>query len=180
LVLTPNGDFINAPIPSAVNNTRYEFVIPAPTNQDYFAIGEAFLQTDPQSVISMDGAQEYVYYAFVGTVSNRIYYKRSFVGPTNAVRIGKPESPRQASVTANKELSVYPNPSIGQVVIKAPQAITRIQLIGMKGELLLEKELSIASSNSELDLSLMPNGVYTISIHYNNATPDFKRIVIAK
>jgi hypothetical protein len=180
LVLTPNGDFINAPIPSAVNNTRYEFVIPAPTNRDYFAIGEAFLQIDPQSVISMDGAQEYVYYAFVGTVSNRIYYKRSFVGPTNAVRIGKLESPRQASVTANKELSIYPNPSIGHVVIKAPQAISRIQLIGMKGELLLEKELGIASSNSDLDLSLMPNGVYTISIHYNNATPDFKRIVIAK
>ncbi|MDP2188463.1 MAG: T9SS type A sorting domain-containing protein [Sphingobacteriaceae bacterium] len=179
LILTSDGNSQLGATPP-FNNTLYHFVIPAPTTNDYFVVGDGLTTPEPQTLLSMDGTLDWSYYAFVGPNSGRIFYKRSFQNSTAAVRTSRPNVEAEMVNQSVKELSVYPNPSEGLFEIKAPYGIANIQLVGARGEILLSNDMKATTSTSQLDLNHLPNGVYTLSVHYQNAAPAYKRIVIAR
>lgn len=179
LMLTSDGNSQLGAIPP-FNNTLYHFAIPAPTSNDYFVVGDGLTTPEPQTLLSMDGTLDWSYYAFVGPNSGRIFYKRSFQNSTAAVRTSRPNLETKVVKRSVNELSVYPNPSEGLFEIKAPIGITNIQLIGARGEILLSKDIKGLVTTSQLDLNHLPNGVYSLRVHYQNAAPAYKRIVIAR
>jgi hypothetical protein len=155
LMLTSDGNSQLGAIPP-FNNTLYHFVIPAPTTNDYFVVGEGFTTPEPQALLSMDGTPDWSYYAFVGPNSDRIFYKRSFQNPTAAVRTSRPNLEAEIVKQSVNELSVYPNPSEGLFEIKAPYGIANIQLVGARGEMLLSKDMKGLATTSQLDLNYLP------------------------
>jgi hypothetical protein len=70
----------------------------------------------------------------------------------------------------SKELSVYPNPSTGEIVINAQEKITRIEVINTLGEVVIVEEYSFANQQTEkrVDLSGMPGGVYMVQVQLSN------------
>lgn len=179
LMLTSDGNSQLGALPP-FNNTLYHFVIPAPTTQDYFVVGDGFTTPEPQTLLSMDGTPDWSYYTFVGPNSGRIFYKRSFQNSTAAVRTSRPNLEAKVVKQSVNELSVYPNPSDGLFEIKAPYEFAIIQLVGARGETLISKFITGATTTTQFDLSQMPNGIYTFIVNYQNAAPEYKRIVIAK
>ena len=179
LMLNTDGNSQLGAIPP-FNNTLYHFAIPTPTTADYFVVGEGSVTPEPQTLLSLDGTLDWSYYAFVGPNSGRIFFKRSLQNSTAAVRTSRPNLEAEMVNQSVKELSVYPNPSDGLFEIKAPIGITNIQLVGARGEILLSKDIKGLATTSQLDLNHLPNGVYSLSVHYQNAPAEYKRIVIAK
>lgn len=179
LMLNTDGNSQLGAIPP-FNNTLYHFVIPTPATADYFVVGEGFVTPEPQTLLGLDGTLDWSYYAFVGPNSGRIFYKRSFQNSTAAVRMLRPNLEAEIVNQSVKELSVYPNPSEGLFEIKAPYKITNIELVGARGEILFSKDMKGVATTSQLDLNHLPNGIYSLSVHYQNAAPEYKRIVIAK
>lgn len=74
---------------------------------------------------------------------------------------------------ANQSFSVFPNPSEGRITIKGIQPINIVRVSNALGQILVEKSMN---NNEELDLSMLNNGVYVISINGTAA----QRIIIEK
>lgn len=55
-----------------------------------------------------------------------------------------------------------------------------LQVVVVDGEMLLSKDMRGVAATSQLDLNHLPYGIYSLSVHYQNAAPEYKRIVIAK
>lgn len=67
-------------------------------------------------------------------------------------------------IQSNSELLFYPNPTKDKLNIYLPSSslkANKIQIFNMAGELLLSKEMH--SSKLQIDLSLLPNGLYFIN-----------------
>ena len=82
----------------------------------------------------------------------------------------------QLNVTA---FSIYPNPSDGVFSVKLPDANkSLITIYNSLGEVV--GSITFSSSNSLLDISYLPDGVYTLQLNNDNTTVLHRRIVIDK
>jgi len=73
------------------------------------------------------------------------------------------------SNTANK-LSVFPNPTNGQLVVNASEKITHIEVLNTLGEVVFVEEYTSAGqqSSQRIDLSGMPGGMYMIQVQFSS------------
>lgn len=69
-------------------------------------------------------------------------------------------------------VTVYPNPTTGQIYIKSEKAIRSLQLISFEGKIIRRPEVS-----NSLDLSGLPKGVYLLKVGLENGKTEVKKII---
>ena len=68
------------------------------------------------------------------------------------------------------EISFYPNPAFGSLTIVAEQAGPfTVEITNMLGQLLLKEDHTGGEKPLSLDISRIPSGIYTISVHKEDA-----------
>jgi len=80
------------------------------------------------------------------------------------------------------EATIYPNPSDGKIEIQSTlfeSGNTNIQVFDMSGKLLLQKVNFVRKEKTELDLTGLPNGVYSIQL-LNGESFVSKKLVVAR
>lgn len=75
----------------------------------------------------------------------------------------------------NKSVFVYPNPSNGKFVINSTSAMNTIEIFNLLGERISRDHVS-SSKNFDIDLSLLPNGIYFIKVYSGNGIYNQKLI----
>lgn len=71
---------------------------------------------------------------------------------------------------AANQLTVYPNPSNGEVVVNTSETITNIQVFNTLGEVVIAENYSDQQTSKRIDLSDMPGGIYMIQVTLSNGT----------
>jgi len=82
-------------------------------------------------------------------------------------------------ISTDKTISVFPNPNHGNFIIRLTDyksQITKVNLYNMMGELIYQK--SIINSNTEIQISEIPKGVYQLKVIMENASTRNKKIII--
>ena len=83
---------------------------------------------------------------------------------TTVIRLGTDEN-------SLEKVSVYPNPAKHEVNIKSAGKITKVTVFGIDGKRLLE------DSNSKINVSKLPAGVYLLKIDFEDGTSSSQKIV---
>ena len=81
-----------------------------------------------------------------------------------------------AAVSANPELSVYPNPSNGVFNVNFYQ-VNNIKVINTLGAVVYEEKVDPSTLNKSIDLSTFANGIYFISVSNDKGTSNQKVIL---
>lgn len=76
-----------------------------------------------------------------------------------------------------KYISIFPNPSAGKFTVRSHYADAELEIYNLFGEKIYSRELP--ASRVELDLSLLPNGVYVLKIRSPNGS-ETQKIIIQK
>jgi hypothetical protein len=160
--------------------TLYNHVIPAPTTTRYFAVGEGYNIPEPQTVVSIDGTNEWVYYAFTGPQSGRVYYKRSAQNGTAAVRQANTSVEKQQKTNAFSEMYLYPNPATEIIRVFTGEGVNLITIIGADGRRVKITECNVQSTEHEILLNTITPGVYTIVISNFSNESVFRKLVVVK
>ena len=84
----------------------------------------------------------------------------------------------EGSENTNTLFSLYPNPSLGIISIKAQKEINNITLLDLHGRSLLTKDLQ--STDYSLDLRWLPNGTYLIQGTSADGENLVQKIIIAE
>jgi hypothetical protein len=79
---------------------------------------------------------------------------------------------------ANTTVMVYPNPANDRVSISSAEKINTIDVYDLKGELILSE--SVASTQTNLDLSDLNAGIYLAKINMVNGDIQTKKITLNK
>jgi hypothetical protein len=74
----------------------------------------------------------------------------------------------------SRQIEMYPNPTKGNVTIKAPSMISKVEIINALGQTLLVKEVN--ADNTEIDMSNLAKGVYLVQMHTSGG-PIIKKLV---
>lgn len=168
LVITNDGNSLPVAYPVG-NTTLYWYAVPAPVSTDYYVVGEGYLTPEPQSKLSLDGTQNWSYYAFIAPVSGRIFFKRTLLNPTAAVRIQKPKT--SPIVNENKTesiISVYPNPNQGQFWIKGFDGIVEVSILDAQGRKCYSQVLLTENRKAHINAGFLSSGIYTVLLTENN------------
>ena len=80
------------------------------------------------------------------------------------------------AVTHIKQISLFPNPTQNVLNIENVQTKTSIELVDLRGKVLLSKEID---ADSQIDLSEFASGVYILKLSVNGVV-DNKRVVLSK
>lgn len=85
-------------------------------------------------------------------------------------------------ITENKatKMSVYPNPTNGQVVVNANENITHIEVFNTLGEVVVAEEYTSADQQTSkyVDLSGMPGGMYMIQVQLSSGNTLTSKITL--
>jgi hypothetical protein len=160
--------------------TLYNHVIPAPTTTRYFAVGEGYNIPEPQTVVSIDGTDEWVYYMFTGPQSGRVYYKRSVQDRTAAVRQANTQNEMQQKTIAFSEITLYPNPATESIRVFTGEGVNLITIIGADGKRVKMTECNVKSKEHELQLNTLIPGIYTVMISNSSNESVFRKLVVVK
>jgi len=160
--------------------TLYNHVIPAPTTTRYFAVGEGYNIPEPQSVVSIDGTNEWVYYMFTGPQSGRLYYKRSVQSGTAAVRHADSSIKTQQNTDAFSEITLYPNPATESVHVTTGEGINLITIMSSDGKWVKTNECNVKLKEHKLQLDAFSPGVYTLIISHLSGETVFHKLVVVK
>lgn len=160
--------------------TLYNHVIPAPTTTRYFAVGEGYNIPEPQTVVSIDGTNEWIYYMFTGPQSGRIYYKRSIQNGTLAVRLGNAKNNMLQKSMAFSDITLYPNPATESLRVYTGKGVSIIKIIGADGRTINVTECNIQSNEHELQLHTIRPGVYTVMISNSWDESVFRKLVVVR
>jgi hypothetical protein len=78
----------------------------------------------------------------------------------------------------NSDISVYPNPTTGRVLIKnnTDESLETINVYSLNGQLVLRRDNSAKLSENELDLSSFANGLYLV--HLKTAKESYVKSII--
>lgn len=179
LMLQWDGNVTITPFPPPLD-TEYRHVIPVPTTSRYFAVGEGYNISEPQTLVSMDGTLDWVYYAFTAPVSGRIYYKRSIQNPVTPVRTIGP-----TAITADvhqeiHELNVYPNPGKGAIILETISHLEEIRVLNSDGRMVYFKRVENLELEKQLDLSFLQTGFYTLILTDTDGRFSYKKLIISK
>lgn len=160
--------------------TLYNHVIPAPTTTRYFAVGEGYNIPEPQTVVSIDGTNEWVYYMFTGPQSGRVYYKRSVQNGTAAVRQADASIKTQQKTNAFSEITLYPNPATESVHVFTGEGINLITIMASDGKRVKTAECNVKFKEHKLQLDAFSPGVYTLIISHLSGENVFHKLVVVK
>ncbi len=81
---------------------------------------------------------------------------------------------------AIEKLSVYPNPTTGELMVTLPSAATtagELQVLGLDGKLLLSQKFGEGASTETIDLSNYPSGIYFIKFQNAGGTIFFEKVI---
>lgn len=79
----------------------------------------------------------------------------------------------------NKELfSIFPNPTSGEINIRAYSTLTEIVVLDMFGKKIFELSPDKISTETTLNLSRLKSGMYIISVADHNHNKSFKKLII--
>jgi hypothetical protein len=162
-----------------LTGTLYNHAIPAPTTTRYFVVGEGYNIPEPQTVVSIDGTNEWVYYLFTSPLNGRLYYKRSLQSGTIAVRQSKPQT-IEAQGGRISEIAIYPNPAKEYLYLNTGEGINLITLIGADGKMVKKIKCDVSSIEHEIPLGVVEPGVYTLLITQLTGETMFKKLVVVK
>lgn len=76
------------------------------------------------------------------------------------------------------DVSIYPNPSSGEVTITSNDDITEVVVINSLGSIVFSSKKTF--KNQSIDLSLLPNGIYHLTLKNNAGVKGTKRLMIQK
>jgi len=94
---------------------------------------------------------------------NESWYSYATASPQTGVKLG----------TVNP-CKIYPNPATDAFQITGIEGTILVTVSDLNGRLLLSKEIT---SNENISLSCLPNGLYLVGIKSNNATKTEKLII---
>ena len=105
------------------------------------------------------------------------------------VVFGEPEPVATKNIDSEIGVSIFPNPSDGNIFIKiennnlstgqAGNAATSLKLVGMDGRLLKEKDLDFANGVIDFDVSEFPNGIYLLQVQTED-TQVVRKLILQK
>jgi hypothetical protein len=87
---------------------------------------------------------------------------------------------KEVKINNIPQLLFYPNPSTGFVTISSSQTIANINVFGVTGKLVYNETKTNKQNNSEIDFSLLDNGIYFIQVVSENGDVSISKIVISK
>lgn len=153
-----------------------EWATASEINNDYFTVQRSADGVEWQEIEKILGA---------GTSTEPLTYYTSDPAPlpgTSYYRLKQTDYDGQTSFSdiatvsragnAYAQLDVYPNPTSGLLSIKAP-ADASFELIDSFGKIIRSGVLP----STELDISTLPNGVYTLAVYRSNGKRHIERIV---
>jgi Secretion system C-terminal sorting domain len=137
------------------NNTLvFGWTISDSNNNEYFAVTDEGTQTPTQG---WDVAR-----AGVGLNVNFDLTFRSTVQPD--------ENFLTLTNAPSLDISVYPNPTIGEITIVTDQGLQNVSVVNLSGQVL------ISSQNNRIDLSGLPSGIYNLIVQTKD-TKVVKRVI---
>ena len=81
------------------------------------------------------------------------------------------------------DFEVYPNPTTGELTLNwlsAGESYTNIRIFKALGEQMVLLQKIISEATTQLDISHLADGIYTIQLTTSGGIPLSKRIVLAK
>lgn len=133
------------------------------------------VRTDPEPVVFSDSA--FIYYTDVVTNKNQTMNYHVRKCDTGLGNLYTATPPDKEAVT---DIMVYPNPSDGRFNVKIaslPDRAARIKIINTAGQEVYSTE--VKGTLSALDLSALPNGLYTL-IYQQNSRESITNISIVR
>jgi poly(hydroxyalkanoate) depolymerase family esterase len=98
------------------------------------------------------------------------------VGPLSLfVTVGSTTGINQLSVNSN-QFTVYPNPTDGIIHIQSTGVLQTVKVFNFLGEIV--QQSIINSSESSIDLSSYPAGIYTLSIQEDGKAPSIRKVIL--
>lgn len=83
--------------------------------------------------------------------------------------------PVSASDIIDAEIAIYPNPTTGLISIVAPDnTVNEVKIISMDGKLIFT---SLDVSSRSIDISHLPNSIYTLNLSLNNGKTMVKKLI---
>jgi hypothetical protein len=83
------------------------------------------------------------------------------------------------NTSALSTLSVYPNPTQGEVIIKAPtdENINTVKVYSITGALVYSKQYSTSLNEVKLNIN-QPQGVYMVRVTLNNGNTSIGKLIV--
>lgn len=85
--------------------------------------------------------------------------------PKSSIRI---DNLADLNVVANEKISIYPNPTYGNIIVNSGEIIRSITLFDCSGAI-IERFSEIESTSIQLDFASLKSGIYTIQINTDNS-----------
>jgi spore coat protein H len=113
---------------------------------------------------------------FIKTIDTHTPYGiKPFIAKRTAM--AKTQNPTKISSLKNVALNtitIYPNPTSGKIhIISSLQKIDKIEIFSLSGVLLFEDKINF----EELDISILENGIYYLTLSSNNTKTNHKLII---
>jgi trimeric autotransporter adhesin len=83
----------------------------------------------------------------------------------------------QTLINSNIDVTVFPNPSVGEYNLLSSKNITSVKVINSLGENIMEINDNLHANNYNIDLSAMPDGTYSLQVLLECGMIVNKRIV---
>jgi hypothetical protein len=124
------------------------------------------LDADPGSYVSLNPGFK--------VDSGAVFVAQAYNGCT----AGAPQLPQErmianADLMTHNKIVLYPNPTTGLIHIKHDEKLTDIQIFDMVGKLLIKHKCN-GQTETNIDLSNLPNGLYYVKPNYYNSIKVFK------
>jgi hypothetical protein len=119
------------------------------------------------------------YYVMVGNAVSNTSAARTNVSATSNFRIALQEMGITTDVSTNqalKNITIYPNPSYGNVHFSNITGLTQIEVMSIEGKILFTKELS---SDASINMETLSSGIYMLRLIYNDIS-EIRRVEIIK
>lgn len=72
-------------------------------------------------------------------------------------------------ISNQQKLTVYPNPGSDYISVSIPAPNTRVQLLDLKGNVIMERKTIIGEKSIRLDVSKFPNAAYLLQLKSSNS-----------
>jgi hypothetical protein len=87
-----------------------------------------------------------------------------------------PPAPSAIAESLSPPLTVYPNPTSGNVKVSSLALIKAIEVYSVEGSRILTKQIS--SHSTDLDLSNLTNGIYFLNMNFENGMYGVRKLVV--
>ena len=74
----------------------------------------------------------------------------------------------------------FPNPTTGIITVSSTQVIANIEVFDITGKLVYSQKNNNKQANTQLDLSILSNGIYFINVQTENGSISKSKIVVSK